>query len=136
MGIGRFLTQKVILPDKFRKLIGHEVHGATYTTLKGNEVSNYNLTDVSTHKSDAHFRFLVVGRADCPPTPVNLQRWFNGGRDLRQEHCNRYHLHRRQTFAHLLKECAPKYELMTERHNRVVGVVKEAVLKFVEENLR
>jgi hypothetical protein len=73
MGIGQFPTQKVIRPDKFRKLIGHEVHGATYTTLKGNEVSNYNLTDFDTHKSDAFSRFLVVGRADGLPTPVNLQ---------------------------------------------------------------
>jgi hypothetical protein len=74
MGIGRFLTQKVIRPDKFRKPIGHEAHGATYTTLKGNQVFNHNLTGVHTHKSDAHFPFLVVGRADCLPTPVNLQR--------------------------------------------------------------
>jgi hypothetical protein len=79
MGIGRFLTRKVIPPDKFRKLIGHQGHGATYTTLKGNEVSNYNLTDVCTHKSDACFRFLVVGRADCLPTPVNLPRSFSSG---------------------------------------------------------
>jgi hypothetical protein len=92
MGIGRFLTQKVSRPDKFRKLIGHEGHGATYTTLKGNEVSNYNLTDVYTDKSDADFRFLVVGRADCFPTPLNLQRWFNRGPIPGEEHCKRCHL--------------------------------------------
>jgi hypothetical protein len=42
----------------------------------------------------------------------------------------------RQTFAHLLNECPPNYELMTERHTQVVRVVKEAVLNFVDENLR
>jgi hypothetical protein len=89
MGIGHFLTQNVIRPDKFRKLIAHEVHGATYTTLKGNEVSNENLTDIYTHKSDAYFRFMVLGRSDCLPTPVNLQRWFNRGPVLAHETCRR-----------------------------------------------
>jgi hypothetical protein len=32
MGIGRFLSQKVMHPDKFRKLIGHEVHGNVHDT--------------------------------------------------------------------------------------------------------
>jgi hypothetical protein len=136
MGIGRFLTEKVIRLNKFRKLISHEVHGATYTRLKGTEVSNDNLTDVYTHKSDAYFRFLVVGRADCLPTPVNLQRWFSRGPIPGEEHCKRCHLHRRPTFAHLLNESPPNYKLMTERHNRVGRVVKEAVLKFVGRNLR
>jgi hypothetical protein len=36
----------------------------------------------------------------------------------------------------LLNEHPSNYELITERHNRVVKVVKEAVLKFVDENLR
>jgi hypothetical protein len=136
MGIGRFLTQKVIRPDKFRKLIGHEVHGVTDTILKRNELSNYNLTDVYTHKSDADFRFLLVGWTDCLPTPVNLQRWSKEGPVPGEEDCKRCHLHRRPTFTHLLNEFPPNYKLMTERHNRVVRVVKEAVLKFVDENLR
>jgi hypothetical protein len=74
MRISHFLTQNVIRSDKFRKLIGHEVHGATHTTLKGNEVSNQNLINVYIHKSDEYFRFMVVRRADCLPTPVNLQQ--------------------------------------------------------------
>jgi hypothetical protein len=39
VGIDRFLTQKVIRPKKIDKLIKHQHHGASYTTLKGNEVS-------------------------------------------------------------------------------------------------
>jgi hypothetical protein len=76
VGIGRFLTQKVIRPGKCNKLIEHKVHGASYTTLKENEVSNSMLADIYTRKSDAFFRFVVVARADCLPTPVNLRRWF------------------------------------------------------------
>jgi hypothetical protein len=136
MEIDRFLTQKVIRRDKFRKLMGHEAHGGTYTTLKDHELSNYNVTDVYTHESDASFRFLVVGRADCLPTPLNLQRWFNRGPIPGEEHCKRCHLQQRPTFAHLFNECPPNYELMTERHNRVMKGVKEAVLKFLNENLR
>jgi 5-keto 4-deoxyuronate isomerase len=71
VGIGRFLTQKVVRPDMYKKLITHEVDGATYTTLKGNDVSNSMPTNIYTRRSDTFFRFLVVGRADCLPTPVN-----------------------------------------------------------------
>jgi hypothetical protein len=74
LGVGRFLTRKIIRPDKYRKLVAHPVLGATYTTLKGNEVSNHILTNIWSHKSDPSFRFVVVGRADCLPTPANLQR--------------------------------------------------------------
>jgi hypothetical protein len=76
IGIGHFLTQRVVRPEKLKKLIAKEVHGASYTTLQANEASNLNLTDVYGHKSDAYFRFLVVGRADCLPTPAHLERWF------------------------------------------------------------
>jgi hypothetical protein len=48
IGIGRFLTQKVVRPDKYRKLIAHQVHGASYTTLQANDVSNRILTDIHT----------------------------------------------------------------------------------------
>jgi hypothetical protein len=38
--IGRFLTQKVIRPQKLDSLLRQEVHGANFATLRGNEVSN------------------------------------------------------------------------------------------------
>jgi hypothetical protein len=76
VGIGRFLTQKVIRPSRYNKLIEHKVHGATYTTLNENNVSNSMLTDIYTRNSDAFFQFDVVGRLDCLPTPANLRRWF------------------------------------------------------------
>jgi hypothetical protein len=136
MGIGRFLTQKVIRPEKHKKLVAHEVHGATYTTLQGNEVSNHRLTDIYTCKSDTYFRFLVVGRADCLPTPVNLQRWFRREQAPGEGQCRRCGRNRRATFAHLLNECPANYQLMTQRHNRVARTVKEAVLKFIDKNLK
>jgi hypothetical protein len=34
VGIGRFLTQKVIRPNQIKKLIEHETRGASFTTLK------------------------------------------------------------------------------------------------------
>jgi hypothetical protein len=136
MGMAHFLTQKVVRPDKFKKLIRHPVHGTMFTTLKENEASNYNLTDIYTQKSDAYFRFMVLGRADCLLTPINLQRWFNRGPVPGQEHCRRCGLERRPTLAHMLNECQPNYPLMTGRHNRVARVVKEAVVKFVGGDLR
>jgi hypothetical protein len=143
IGIGRFLTQKVVRPEKFRKLIAHQTHGATYTTLKGSEVSNKNLTDIYSHKSDAYFRFMVVGRADCLPTPANLRRWYPSGgpqgqmpaaeavRDgTRTPPCRRCGEDLPQTLAHALNKCKPNLPLITARHNRVANVVREAVIKF------
>jgi hypothetical protein len=74
VGISRFLTQKVIRTYLYKKLIQHEVQGASYHTVKGNEISNSMLTDIYMRKSDAFFRFTVVGRAECLPTPVSLRR--------------------------------------------------------------
>jgi hypothetical protein len=48
VGIGRFLTQKIVRGKKFEKLIEHEVHGASFTTLKDNKVSNVMLANVYT----------------------------------------------------------------------------------------
>jgi hypothetical protein len=133
VGIGRFLTQNVIRPGKYKQLIEHEVHGATYTTLKRNDVSNRMLIDIYTRKSDAFFRFVVVGRADCLPTPVNLRRWFRG---QREETCRRCGQQRQQTMAHILNECMPNYPLMTKRHNRLVNIVRRGIEKFVAGDLR
>jgi hypothetical protein len=63
--VGHFLTQKIIRTDKIEHLMKHEVHGASYETLRTNEMSNGMLTTLSTRRSDAFFRFVVVGRADC-----------------------------------------------------------------------
>jgi hypothetical protein len=67
--IGRFLTQNIIRPDKYRKMIKHDVHGAAYTTLRENPISNRNLIDSKLRKSEAFFRFEVLGRADCLAYP-------------------------------------------------------------------
>jgi 3-dehydroquinate dehydratase len=133
VGIGRFLTQKVIRPKKIDKLIEHQHHGASYTTLKGNEVSNGMLTNIYTRRSDAFFRFVVVGRADCLPTPANLQRWFH---DRRNENCRRCGEDRKPTLAHILNECRQNFPLMTKRHNRLSDVIRRAVEKHLRTELR
>jgi hypothetical protein len=75
-GVGHFLTQKIIRTDKIEELMKLEVHGASYETLRNNEMSNGMLTNIHTRRSDAFFRFVIMGRTDCLPTPINLQRWF------------------------------------------------------------
>jgi hypothetical protein len=132
-GIGHFLTQKVIRPNLYEKLIAHEVHGASYTTLKANEVSNKMLVDIYSRRSDAFFRFTIVGRADCLPTPVNLRRWFE---DRREEVCPRCGKERQQTMAHILNECTRNYPLMTRRHNKLANVVRRGIEQFLAEDLR
>jgi hypothetical protein len=133
VGIGHFLTQKVIRPNMYKKLIEHEVHGASFITLKGNEASNKILTDIYTRRSDAFFRFVVVGRADCLPTPVNLRRWFEGPRE---EVCRRCGKERQQTMAHILNECTQNYQMMTKRHNMLANVVRKGVEKYLASDLR
>jgi hypothetical protein len=64
-GIGRFLTQKIIRSEKYEKLIQHEVHGARFTTLKQNEVSNAMLTNIYTRRSDAFFGLLLLDKHTC-----------------------------------------------------------------------
>jgi hypothetical protein len=48
VGIGRFLTQKSVRTEKIKKLIKYEVHGASFTTLEKNEVSNLMVTNIYT----------------------------------------------------------------------------------------
>jgi hypothetical protein len=76
IGVGRFLTQKIIRVDKIEKLIGHEVHGVSFTMFKKNEVSNSMLTNIYMRRSDAFFCFIVVRRTYCLPTLMNLQGRF------------------------------------------------------------
>jgi hypothetical protein len=81
IGIGHFLTQRVVRPEKLKKLIAKEVHRASYTTLQANEVSNLNLTDVYGYKSDAYFRFLVVGeQIVCRPQLTSNDGLDDGSR--------------------------------------------------------
>jgi Txe/YoeB family toxin of Txe-Axe toxin-antitoxin module len=129
IGIGHFLTQKLVRAKKFEKLIQQEVHRASYTTLKNNETSNAILTDIYTRRSDAFHRFVVVGRADCLPTPANLQRWFN---DRGNENCTRCRKERKQTLAYILNEC----NLVTKRHNRLTEGVRRALIKFIGKDMR
>ena len=91
------------------------------------------LTNIFTRKSDAFFRFVVVGRADLLPTPVNLRRWFQ---DRGDENCRRCDRERKPTLAHILNECTPNYQLMTKRHNRLATVVRKAIERFVSDDLR
>jgi hypothetical protein len=121
VGIGCCLTQKVIRSDIQKKLIGYEIHGANYTTLKVNEVSNSMLTNIYTRKSETFFRFVVVGRADCLLTPVNLRRWFE---DEREEHCTRCgQQQQQQTLANILNVRLSNSALMTRRHNKLANDV-------------
>jgi hypothetical protein len=38
--------------------------------------------------------------------------------------------------AYILNECIPNYSLMTKRHNRLVGVVRRALIKFIGPDMR
>jgi hypothetical protein len=67
VGIGRFLTQKLVRVKKFEKLIRHGVHGASYMTLKNDKTSNTFLTDIYTRRSDAYFRFVVDAASFLTP---------------------------------------------------------------------
>jgi hypothetical protein len=44
-GIRRYLTKKIIRPQKFEKLMSKEKHGTTCATLQNNRMSNKMLTD-------------------------------------------------------------------------------------------
>jgi hypothetical protein len=74
VGIGRFLTQKVVRRRKIESLLGKLKHGATFATLKNNQISNKILTDAKTMRSDAFFRFTVAARANVLPTLPNIQQ--------------------------------------------------------------
>jgi hypothetical protein len=127
--IGRFLTQKVIRPQKITSLLQKEKHGATFETLKDNKISNKMLTDAKTTKSDAFFRFTVAARADVLPTPANIQQWLNQPRT----NCHRCTRELKPTLAHILNRCPASYLDMTKRHNKVVDVVRRAIQEYGSE---
>jgi hypothetical protein len=123
VGLGRFLTQKVLRPTLINELIEEQKqHGAAFVTLKENEVSNRILTDIYTPRTNAFYRFVVVGRADCLPTPANIHKWAKTEAPL----CGCLH-HEKHTLSHILNRCSYNYGMMTERHNRVVKVVRNAL---------
>jgi hypothetical protein len=129
VGIGRFLTQQVIRPKLIDQLIwNHPQRGAAFVTLRENEMSNRVLMDIYTKRTDAFFRFVVAGRADCLPSPSNTQRWYR-----RQATpctaCGRGQL---ATLAHILNRCDAHNGLIQARHDKLSKVVMEAVNKYCE----
>jgi hypothetical protein len=131
VGIGRFLTQKVIRPQKIKSLLEKEKHGATFETLKDNQMSNKILTDAKTMKSDAFFRFRVAARADILPTPANIQQWYNQPRTG----CARCEAESKPTLAHILNSCRVNLTDMTRRHNKVMDVVRRAIQDVMGERV-
>jgi hypothetical protein len=131
-GIGHFLTQKIVRPRRQNNLTKYQVHGAAYVTLEDNVNSNKILRDIFTTRSDAFFRFVVAGRADCLPTPANVQRWFNKERS----NCEICEEGRRPTFAHILNECRVNFVGMTKRHNKLSDVIRRAIEMHNGEALR
>jgi hypothetical protein len=129
--IGRFLTQKVVRTRLSQKVLEHELHGASYHTLRGNEVSNRFLTDIYTRKSNAMFRFAVTARADSLPTPANIQRWFKGP----ETSCSRCHEECKATLAHILNKCKVNSVLFTKRHNRIVEIIRKAIIQYNGDEL-
>jgi hypothetical protein len=91
------------------------------------------LTDIYTRRSDAFYRFSVVGRADCLPTPAKLWRWFN---DRGDENCPGCDKERKQTLAYILYEYTLNYDLMTKRHTILAEVTRRAMIKFIGQKLR
>jgi hypothetical protein len=131
--IGRFLTQKIVRARWSEEILKKSLHGASFYTLKASEISNRFLTDIYTKKSDALFRFAVGGRADCLPTPANIQRWQGG----EATPCRRCERGGTATLAHILNRCtvAGNWQLFTKRHNRVVEIVRKAINSNIMEQL-
>jgi hypothetical protein len=111
--ISHFLTQKVIRPLRLDNLLRHEVHGASFATMRGNEISNMILMNVCARRTDAFFRYVVARRADCQPTPVNIGRWYNRP----AKSCRRCDRAEQSSQAHILNGCRANYQLMTKQHN-------------------
>jgi hypothetical protein len=127
VGIGRFLTQKVIRPRKLDSLLRQEVHRANFATLRGNEVSNTILMNVRARRTDAFFRYVVAARADCRPTPVNIGWWYNRP----AEPCRRCDRAEQPSQAHILNGCRANYQLRTKRHNQLAGIVRRTIMEWV-----
>jgi hypothetical protein len=112
----------------FKALLEKEKHGATFTTLENNLISNRTLIDVKNPRPNAVFRFTPAARADLLPTPANVEQWYRKPRTS----CQRCGRDAMPTLAHILNGCQGNFKEMTKRHNRVVEVVRKAIV----ENLR
>jgi hypothetical protein len=130
--VSRFLTQKILRPDKFNGLLQHKWSGPSFLTLGNNEASNSLLTNIHLHQTDAFFRVLVVRRADCLPTAANVQRWY---KEREGEICGRCREEKKATLAHILNNCKPNLQLMIQRHNRLAAVVLKAIIKYLAPEL-
>jgi hypothetical protein len=100
--------------------------------MKNKEVSNRLLTDICARRPDACYRFVVVGRADCLPLPVNVQLLFQNRRD---EPSHRYALNRRPKRAHILNWYTMNFGWYTARHNELINVIRAAAINYMAEDL-
>jgi hypothetical protein len=124
-GIGRCLTQRVVRPRLLKSLLLKEKHGATFATLQNSPVSSGMLTDAKSTRSNAYFRFVVAARADVLPTPANVQQWYQGQRTM----CTSCGRDAKPTLAHILNGCTSHMAEMTQRHNKVVDVVRRVIIE-------
>jgi hypothetical protein len=104
----------------------------SFPTLRKKDISNKFLRNTFTQHSDAFFRFVVAGRADCLATPANIQRWNN----LEEESCHRCQQDQKPILAHILNRFTPNFRAMTDRHNRVVRCVKKAFEKNIASDIQ
>jgi hypothetical protein len=123
IGIGRYLTQKVVKSQKFEKLLRKEKHGATFVTLENDIGSSKILTDANITRSDAFFRFMVAERANVLPIPANIEQWYQRPKTM----CRRYDKHTKPMLAHILNDCPANCTEMTRHHNKVVDVMRRAI---------
>jgi hypothetical protein len=129
--IGRFLTQRIVRKTLAQRVLEHPMHGATFVTLKENEASNKFLTNIYTKRSNAFFRFMVGGRADCLPTPANISKWYQRP----EEQCRRCGENVIPTLAHIINQCRANSQLFTKRHNRLVDVIRETMEKYIGDEM-
>jgi hypothetical protein len=127
VAIGRFLIKKVIQPPKLESLAPYQVHGTSFATLRGKEVSNTIVMNVRARRTGAVFRDIVTARGNCLPAPVNIGQWYNRPEDP----CRRCDRAEQPSPAHILNGCRANYQLMTKRHNQLAGVVRRAIVEWI-----
>jgi hypothetical protein len=72
ISLGRFLTSRFIQPRKLDSLLPHEMHGASLSMLRGNEISSTTLMNVRARRIDAFLRCGAIVRVNCRPALVNI----------------------------------------------------------------
>jgi hypothetical protein len=117
----RFLKKQILRPDKLNGLLQHKCHGASFVTLGNSEVSNSLLTKIHLPQIDGFISLMIVGREDCLPTLVNVQRW---NKEQEGETCRRCREEKKATLAHILNECKPNLQLRAPsmRGDQLYGV--------------